>query len=422
MNNAWRLTKPSIALVVMYLSMAISWVVFEPAYTGYLVAFALFIFVMAPQIFGESRWGSGADSVKLMGWVLFIGFVVAVTIAGQPALRDLFRDSGAIFSFLLGLFIIPRALGRDWERPLFTALSTLALIVSLWTLVGASRAYLAGASAYEWRGVYVPFAHTWLPYLLIAEYVRSRSVGASPEISFARIGLCTLALLLSLSRTGLVLLLIFGPVTLFFNARKWLFSGRGILLIGLGFVLAAFALPKLLGLDVVQQRIDAGVGNDDLSLAWRAMENLALYDFIEDRGWWRWLTGFGLGARMPLPWGIVDFMDNTSIPHLHNSYMTLVLKFGCIGLGWILLSIGMLVARAHILRNGAPVLRIGGTWILLFVVCTAYTLQGMSEWSHLTFLGLSCALLAKAGRANERAAADASRDLSSTTANPGAAR
>lgn len=386
------------ALIAMYLLMTLSTVMLETAYLGYLFSFAVFVVAVAPEILrGRPERGS-VNTVMVVGWALFLILALGVMIGQRPAFSDLFRDSGAILSFLIGFLVIPRALGRDWERPLFAALSALAMIISVWTIVGAVRAYFAGVNAYEWRGYFVPYAHSWLPYLLIAEYVRSRSGVTKPEISAARIGFCVFALLLSLSRTGLVLLLIFGPATLLFNARKWLFSARGMLIGGLAVILAAIALPRLLGLEVVQERIGVGLGSDDLSLAWRAMENATLEDYMSEGGWLRWLVGYGLGARLPLPWGVVDFAGNTSIPHLHNSYMTLILKFGLIGLGWILISIARLVAKAHIVRNGGPGLRVGGTWILIFVLGTAVTFQGMSEWSHLTFLGLSCAMLAKAGR------------------------
>ncbi|WP_309090548.1 O-antigen ligase family protein, partial [Phenylobacterium sp.] len=264
--------------------------------------------------------------------------------------------------------------------------------------LGAVRAYFAGVGAYEWRGLYVPFVHTWLPYLIVAEYIRSRS-GADLRLSAFRIGLCVLALLLSLSRTGIGLILVFGLVTLLFNIRHWLLTGRGIALMVAAAGAAAFILPRLLQLDVVQQRIEVGIGSGDQSLGWRAMEQMAAINFLDAGGAWRWLFGYGLGAQMPLPIGVVDFAGNTSVPHLHNSYWTYLFKFGAVGTAWIMFSIGVLVLRAHRQRGGVPALLVGGTWILLLVMGTAITLQGMTEWSHLMFLGMACAMLSKAARA-----------------------
>lgn len=396
MADPFTLTKPAGALLVMLLIMAVSPLLVEPAYTGYLVGYAVLFVLTAPTLLSRSPQPR-LRTTPVIAWGIFGTGVVAVTVFAHPAFRDLFRDCGAVFSFLLGLLLIPRALGRDWERSLFAALSALAMIVAAWTILGAARAYFAGADAYEWRGVYVPFAHTWLPYLIVAEYLRSRMPQSKPEISAMRIGICILALLLSLSRTGIVQLAVFLPMVALINARRWLFNPRGVLLAALAIGVAILVFPYLMGLDVVQQRINAGIGDEDLSLAWRDMEVQAARDYLDDGGWFRWLFGYGLGARVPLPWGIVDFNDNIAIPHLHNSYWTLTVKFGVLGLLWILAAIAITFARAHMVRAGPSALRSGGSWMLLMVMLIAYTLQGMSEWSHLLFLGLSCALLLKAG-------------------------
>jgi|SRR6478672_1762509 len=394
MNRAVALTRKSLPVVVLYIGMGLSPLLVEPAYLGYLAAYSLFVFMCAQPLLSLQS-GSFRQSPMLVGWVTLAIVATLVTLLAKPGLRDLVRDVGAIGSFLFGLFVIPRALGRDWERPLFAALSALAVIVALWTIFGATRAYLAGAAAYEWRGVYVPYANTWLPYLIVAEYIRSRS-GADIRVSVVRIALCVLALLLSLSRTGIALIAFFGAIIFLFNARRWLLTGRGLALTATAVVAAALILPRLWGLDVVQQRVAAGLGSSDLSLGWRAMEQTAAINFLNDGGWRRWLFGYGVGAQMPLPIGIVDFAGNPTIPHLHNSYWTLTLKFGILGTLWILFSLGMLFLRANLVRGGLPALRVGGSWILLLVMGTAITLQGMSEWSHLTFLGLACAMLSKA--------------------------
>ena len=105
------------------------------------------------------------------------------------------------------------------------------------------------------------------------------------------------------------------------------------------------------------------------------------------------LFGFGLGARMPLPPGIVDFNDNTSIPQLHNSFATIALKFGAMGLvflGWYLVRI----ARQSFAMRGLPgePYRLAGRWIVLLCLGKALTLQGLTEWSHVVFFGIGCML------------------------------
>jgi hypothetical protein len=400
MSSAIRLTKRALPLVVLYLAMSASSLVFEPPYIGYVIAYGVFIGVFGSQALARKS-GYSVPAPMVFGWALLTAVVLLVTLLEGPAFRDLFRDIGAIASFLFGLIVIPRVLGKDWERPLFAGLSALAMVISIWTILGAVTAYMAGASAYEWRGLYVPFAHGWLPYLIVAEYIRSQS-GADFRISAARIGLCVLALLLSLSRTGILLVGLFGTVMFLINARHWLLTGRGLAVVAAAAVGAAVVLPQLWGLDVVQQRAQAGIGSRDLSIGWRTMEQIAAANHLSDGGWWHWWFGFGLGSRVPLPVGIVDFNGQSTIPHLHNSYWTFLVKFGGIGLTWILTSIAALITKAYFVRGGVPALLHGGTWILFFVMGTAFTLHGMTEWSHLTFMGIACALLIKAGHEPRR--------------------
>ncbi|RSX42771.1 hypothetical protein DAH93_17355 [Sphingomonas koreensis] len=141
MADPFALTKPALALLVMLLIMAVSPLLVEPAYIGYLVAYGVLLVLVAPALLTRSH-GPGLRTPPLIAWGVFGTGVAAVTIFANPALRDLFRDSGAVVSFLIGLLLIPRAMGRDWERPLFAALSALALIVAVWTILGAARAYL----------------------------------------------------------------------------------------------------------------------------------------------------------------------------------------------------------------------------------------------------------------------------------------
>lgn len=393
MNNPWALSWRSMPVVVLFVALGLSHVFFEPAYIGYGLAYGIFAVLCAQRLIIQTSTERSHNPL-LVGWLLFALMSLVVLVTERPGLRDLIRDSGAAASFLFGLFIVPRALGGDWERPLFAGLSALTVIVAVWTIGAAGIAYLDGVGAYVWRGEYIPFAHTWLPYLLVVEYIRSRS-GSDVRVSALRIGLCVLAILLSLSRTGIVLVALFGMITFLSNARRWLLTGQGLLLTAAAIAAAAFILPQLWGLEVVQQRVAAGIGSSDLSLGWRAMEQEAAVDYLNDGGWRRWLFGYGLGAQMPLPIGIVDFAGNHSIPHLHNSYYTYLLKFGIVGTIWILLAIAVQTTRAFLKRGGPPALLFGGAWLLLMVMATAVTLQAMTEWSHLVVLGIACALLVK---------------------------
>lgn len=387
------MNKGTSALVLLLAAIAVSHLLFEPAYTGYLAAYAIFTLIMAPQIL-RPQIKSPTVSPLLFMWILMGMLVAAVTMIQRPDSRDVIRDLGALLSFFVGFYVIPRAIGRDWSGKLLPALSIVGVGISLWTMFAAARAYVDGVGAYLWRGEYVPFANAWLPYLLLADYMMMQDPTRSKRGSLIRIGLCILAIVLSLSRTGLVLLTLFGSVLLVTQSRKWFSSAKGLLQTAAAFGVAAFLSPRILNLDVVQERISAGVGDGDLSLGWRDMENTAAVEMLNDGGWIHWLFGYGLGARVPLPIGIVDFDGNPTIPHLHNSYYTFLVKFGLVGMFAFAAGLLLLFLRARAKRGGAMGHHwSGGLWLLVFILGYAYTLQGLTQWSHVLFFGFTCAML-----------------------------
>jgi O-antigen ligase len=378
--------------LILFVGIATSHIYLEPAYIGYIVCALGFSALSVSKIL--SYRGENSNYLVISA-ILFCVFFMSITMAileeGDP--RDIFRDIGALFAFMFGLVIIPRASRSEWVFTLVSALSKLGVLISIWTFLGAAVAYLSGAGAYEWRGVFVPFAHLWLPYLLIVEYMLMQK-SKNKRGSLIRMMLCVFATLVSLSRTGLALIIIFALGQLFSHWRAWLSSGKSIvrlLLVG-GAVVAV--VPLVLNLDVAQTRIEAGVGEADLSAGWRTMENTAAIDMLNDGGAVHWLVGFGLGARVPLPPGIVDFNGEYSIPHLHNSFVTIIVKTGLLGLFSILMALAYIVWRARRLLGTSEQYRwFGGVWMLFFVLGYAYTLQGLTSWSHLIFLGIACALL-----------------------------
>ena len=386
-------SKGMISLAVLLVGLAASHLIFEPAYTGYLISFAFFTIVMFPQIL-QPRQSRQGHSLLIFMWISVASVVAAVTLIQQPAARDVIRDTGAFLSFFVGFVIVPRAIGRDWAGKLLPALSAVGVVISIWTFGAAASALYDGVGAYRWRGEYVPFANAWLPYLLLADYMMMQDKTRPDRGSAIRMGLCVLAIVLSLSRTGLVLLTLFGTVLLLTRSRQWFSSRNGILrtiaaIVGLGFL-----GPRIVNLDVVQERIAAGVGDGDLSLGWRDMENTAAVNMLNDGGWYHWIFGYGVGARVPLPIGVLDFDGNPTIPHLHNSYYTLLVKFGVVGLIALFICLFLLFSRAWAKRYSIMSYHwSGGLWLLLFILGYAYTLQGLTQWSHLLFFGITSAML-----------------------------
>ncbi|WP_309090546.1 hypothetical protein, partial [Phenylobacterium sp.] len=134
MADPLALTRRSLPLIVLFLVMGASPLFVEPAYIGYIGAYGLFLVLSLQQLVLRTP-PSAHRNPLLLGWAVVIGMILLVTLLAKPGLRDLVRDGGAALSFLFGLYVIPRALGPNWERPLFAALSALAMIVAVWTIL-----------------------------------------------------------------------------------------------------------------------------------------------------------------------------------------------------------------------------------------------------------------------------------------------
>ena len=377
----------------------------NPAYAGYIFAFlalfSIWLFLPHERINVRRRYFLNISTVFFLAWFFS---TLPVTFIFDPDFRDVARDVGAVLFFFVGRYLIPNLLS-DARRPSLKVLHLLSIIgifVALLTLAGASRAYLSGASAYVWRGQYIPMVHSWLPYLLVANVALIQSDKNSATQYIWRSVLCIVASLASLSRTDLLLEIIFLVVLLFSHGRVIFKSPRFWPVLLIVIVCAMFFLPKFLQLAVVQERIEVGFNaTDDASLGWRAIENQSLINFLKADHYESVAFGHGWGARMPLISGYVDFVGNNKIPHLHNSFLTIVLKFGVIGLVLFGIYLASLYRRWwHLRTSQYQLFAFAGIWIIIFVIGKAITLQGLSEWSHVMFFGLGCGFLASLENTN----------------------
>lgn len=386
-------------LLLSFVILAISPKVVETAYNGYLVAFLLLLW--GAHAHGRlARQRQPLSSSVMLLWVVLMPIALFQTFAHANAMRDVIRDLGALFAFYVGFTSVPRMLacsGQDWRLEAMREVSCAGLFVVLITVVGAIFAFLAGADAYFWRGEYVPFAHSWLPYVFAVNLGLVRMDPALRSLYIQRALLCAIGTLASLSRTDLVLMVLVLAVQGCVHFREIMSDRRVRRLVFMTLSVFLIALPFMLRLSVVQERIDVGVDEDDPSLAWRFIENLAFLDQYLSADTFTQIFGFGLGGRLSLPAGILDFDGNDSIPHLHNSYFTIGMKFGIVGLLVLSIAVYRLVKawwrdKAH--RGDGAML--AARWILLFVLGKAVTLQGLSEWSHVFIFGFACALIHKA--------------------------
>ena len=381
------------SLVAFFGFLGVSHYLFATPYNAYLLAFAALTIATLAQGCTYPR-GAPLSGLKSTALFAFLGVTILVTADSGSDWRDILRDCGVFLAFAIGRYVLPAWAGTNGSANLLRAMSLLGLIDSIATLCGAFLAYRAGVTAYEWRGNYVPFAHNWIPYLMLSNVALAQMEPERRGIYWRRLALCVLATLASLSRTDIALYVLFAAAMLFSRRREIFGSPRRIA----AFLCAMFALAVIgyasLGLGVVQERVDAGVGEDDPSVGWRVIEDLALLDHFDDYGPMTAATGFGWGARVPLPPGITDFDDNDSIPFLHNSLLTVVLKFGLIGLFIVLAYLfGRLWTAWRMRRYQSSGQVLVGVWIVLFNLANSVTLQGLSSWGQVVFLGIGCFLL-----------------------------
>jgi hypothetical protein len=387
------LNKRAVIFVLFFVALLVSPRIAVPAYNGFLVAFALLIGLQLHWHGVPTRVSVEVSAFSVaFACVLVIAF--AVVLSNDPAPRDLLRDLGALSAFFIGRQMFVAYRERGLQRETLLALSAMGVVVSVVTVGAALVALRAGVSAYILRGEYVPWGHTWLPYAIVANVYLVGIDSTHSRRYTARALLCVLGTIASLSRTDLILELGFGLAMIYKYRRELFLRVAGFTKIAITVFVFAAIIPLMLRLQVVQQRVESGIGENDQSLGWRFMEHVALLDHFMRATVREALFGFGLGARMPLPPGIVDFNNNTSIPHLHNSFGTIVLKFGAMGLlflGWYILRI---LRQSFSLRGlpGEPY-RQAGRWIVLLCLGKALTLQGLSEWSHIVFFGIGCMLM-----------------------------
>ena len=380
------------AMIFFFLSIAVIQKLMGMSYAGYLIVYLplilRFLMVSNPNRSKKIFFSNAYKYVALFVIAIFI------SILNSNEFKDVFRDIGAFFSFFLGVYIIGAYIANITQ--LLFVLSFVGIFVALATILGATLAFVAGADAYFWRGEYVPFSHGWLPYSLVVNVTLLKIFPKDLKKFGLRAGVCVVATIVSLSRTDILLDLIFISFLLITHWRRFVSSYRNLWLIISIVVLLIIISPYFLALDVVQERLSNGVDDDDPSLGWRFIENASLLEHILNGNLFSQLFGFGLGARLPLPAGILDFDGNSSIPHLHNSFLTILLKFGLFGLlSLIIFLIKKIQIWFYLRKTANSNYAWCGLWIIFFVICKGITLQGLSEWSHLIFFGIGCMFLKK---------------------------
>lgn len=380
-----------LAFTAVFAALMIAPKIVEPAYYFFLLAFAFLLGLQFAWRGLPLRFNFGVRTLVAATILLII---LTVALIHRTAARDVLRDLGAVLAFVVGRYMFVAYDSRKLQLKTLEALSIMGVMVSVVTIGGALAAYLAGASAYVWRGVYVPWAHTWIPYALVTNVFLAQIVPERANQWRWRAALCVFATIASLSRTDVLLVFCFGLAMIWSFRRKLLLRFAGMMKVVGALALIALLTPFLLQLGVVQQRISRGIGDDDQSLGWRFMENATLYAHFVRGSTEQLFFGFGLGARLPLPPGVLDFNNSTSIATLHNSFGTIALKLGILGLVILAWYLWRITRRSFKLQDakGLPYRRVG-RWIVLMCLAKAMTLHGLTEWSHVMFFGIGSMLM-----------------------------
>ena len=364
----------------------------NPAYNGYLFVFFAFLYANSRKVIKSMEDAVNKNSAPI--FLFWIIFETAYTFFFDNLARDVFRDYGVLLAFVVGFFVIAEHKNSDAFLNLMDSMSIGGIFVSAYTIYGAISAYLAGADAYRWRGEYVPLSHGWLPYFMVINYYLMMYSENYVNKYLYRMIFCLVATILSLSRTDILLDFLFLFIQFFLNINSILRNVKNYPKLLVLFLVSGVFFSYILQLDVVRERIDTGVGDEDQSVGWRIMENENFNDVFWGSNFYEILFGYGFGARIGLPSGIVDFDGNPSIPLMHNSFYTLLLKFGVVGmLLFVLFSIksyAKFFEKSNKLDDTSFYI---GFWISFFIFGKAITLQGLTEWSHVIFFGLAMACL-----------------------------
>ena len=366
------------------LFLALCPLIFLRAYDGYLATYLLFFILFYKSIFEVIK--IKPSFINSVGCVWVVIIIIQTIYHNSFFTIDSWRDIGCFISFLLGRFLIPYLFKNEGIKGLFDALSLTAFNVAVAVFVGAFLALKGGASAYEFRGQYIIMAASWLIYFYV---IVNSNYFIDKKFHYLSLMIIA-AILVSLSRTDILILIL---LLIVINYKK-IKEKNIILKVLLYSPIFAIFLTAFMGLDVVQERISLGVGDEDDSLGWRLTENETFFSYFFDGSIFQQFFGFGLGARLPLPYGVVDFDGNPDIPLLHNSYLTWTLKFGYIG--WLLALLffiryvkNFLIVYKSIYSNYA----LTGALILFSILLKAVTLQALTEWSHVIFFGLGIYLI-----------------------------
>ncbi|HPD13658.1 MAG TPA: O-antigen ligase family protein [Planctomycetota bacterium] len=230
---------------------------------------------------------------------------------------------------------------------------------------------------------------------------------SSPELRVvwylaAMVVLGAATLFLSLTRGGMVSLLIAGGFTGLVTASRRTLRGRGLILTGLA--LSAFAVVLYIGFDAVYDRLATLRGLHGYGGRWEVVKNLAV-SFTRFP-----LAGTGLGTHQV----VYPMFDRSMAPdvasHAENEYAQAAEEMGVLGLG-LLLAFLAIVGAAYIrsvrrLRFPIRSAALGLGFGLMAILVHSFSDFGQHLPANHCLAAISCALLLNIARVGHTSRSD----------------
>ena len=274
-------------------------------------------------------------------FLLIIGFLYAYNHPLFDVVKDVWYTGKIIIGLSLGYLLASYITSfRTFCRVLIYA----AVILAIAHIIQATTAFIGGASIWEMRsqnGISGYFITTIGLALLLAMWKHKKYIVANQIVYLFSIALCSFSIIISFSRSSIVLLLV-----LLLILKGWRLNLKTVFKIaGVAFVTLVFylnvsisesdnkSLLSKFNNSLSEIAIQDYQEKRDININWRGYESYrALLEF-QNGDVLQYFFGQGLGQTIDLgfyiPLGGKSFRY---IPILHNGYMYIIVKFGLLGI------------------------------------------------------------------------------------------
>ena len=362
-------------------------------YLGFIL---LCFYVAFLGIFQKKVW-----DVNLLPILPFISLNILLLILGVisikapfPSVKDILRDVvnfifpslallAGYFSFTTYNYFVAPECNRTFGENLLLRSVALCGIISILVQAYELIAYKADNIKMDTLRTYRDTVGTGFDATLFALLLFFLVFQDVPKRKIYRYSFCLICLIsvfVSFSRINLVVLIV-STITMLFVSKKVKLKPIvvAIIILMMLFLIIpsgireSFLAKTLNSFSEIRSSSNNFVTWADINNNWRGYEKYTVKSVMENAGIGRMFTGFGLGARLPLPFSInLGGSLLSAIPTIHTSYYYVFFKCGYLGLVCYL---GMLIT---ILENGiksnSNVVR--NVLIILFILVS---LKGYTE-------------------------------------------